>query len=45
LRDWYARTSRASLRQALMEDAQKVVKRMQRFLSSRELELPDLSLH
>jgi len=45
LRDWYARTSRASLRQALMEDAQKVVKRMQRFLASRELELPDLSLH
>ncbi len=45
LRDWYARTSRASLRKALMVDAHKVITRMQRFLSSRELELPDLSLH
>lgn len=45
LRDWYARTSRASLREALMIDAQKVIRRMQRFLASRELELPDLSLH
>lgn len=45
LRDWYARTSRSSLRHALMADAHKVIKRMQRFLASRELELPDLSLH
>jgi len=45
LRDWYARTSRPGLRKALMQDAQEVIHRMQRFLSSRELELPDLSLH
>ncbi len=45
LRDWYARTSRSSLRHALMADAHKVIKRMHRFLASRELELPDLSLH
>jgi repressor LexA len=45
LRDWYARTSRPGLRDALMADAKKVVQRMQRFLSSRELQLPDLNLH
>ena len=45
LRDWYARTSRPGLREALLADAKKVVQRMQRFLASRGLELPDLSLH
>ena len=45
LRDWYARTSRPGLRKALMSDAHRVIQRMQRFLSSRDLRLPDLSLH
>ncbi len=45
LRDWYARTSRPGLRTALMADAHRMIQRMQRFLSSRDLELPDLSLH
>lgn len=45
LRDWYARTSRPGLRKALMEDAGKIIRRMQRFLAARDLELPDLSLH
>lgn len=45
LRDWYARTSRPGLREALIADARKIVHRMQRFLTSRELELPDLPLH
>lgn len=45
LRDWYARTGRPGLREALMADARKIVQRMQRFLSSRDLELPDLPLH
>jgi len=45
LRDWYARTSRPGLRTALMTDAHRVMQRMQRFLSSRDLDLPDLSLH
>lgn len=45
LRDWYARTTRPGLRDALMADAKKIIQRMQRFLTARELELPDLSLH
>lgn len=45
LRDWYSRTSRPGLRKALVEDAGKVIQRMQRFLTARKLELPDLSLH
>lgn len=45
LRDWYARTSRAGLRRAILIDAQKVIQRMNRLLSARRLELPDLELH
>ncbi len=45
LRDWYARTSRPGLRRAVMEDANAVIRRMQRFLTARELHLPELNLH
>jgi len=45
LHDWYMRTERPGLRRALMDDAQKVIMRMNRLIAARGLELPDLRLH
>jgi hypothetical protein len=45
LHDWYMRTARPGLRRALMEDAQKVILRMNRLLAARGMDLPDLHLH
>ncbi len=45
LRDWCVRTSKPSLRQALITDANQLMQRMQRFLKARTMQLPDLTLH
>jgi repressor LexA len=45
LRDWCARTPRASLRRALVQEANRVLRRMQRFATVTPIELPDLVLH
>jgi hypothetical protein len=45
LRDWCARTGKPALRQALIADASRLIQRMQRFLATRSLELPELTLH
>jgi repressor LexA len=45
LRDWCVRTSRPSLRQALIADANQLIQRMQRFIKARTIELPELTLH
>ncbi len=45
LRDWCARTSKPSLRRALIQDASRVMQRLDRFLAARALTLPDLILH
>lgn len=45
LRDWYARTEKAGLRRALLTDAQKIIERMNRILTARGIDLPDLHLH
>ena len=45
LRDWCARTQKAGLRRALIAEANKVVRRMQRFASVTPVRLPDLVLH
>jgi len=45
LRDWCVRTSKPSLRQALIADANQLIQRMQRFLKARAIELPELTLH
>jgi repressor LexA len=45
LRDWCARTSKPGLRRALITDANQLMRRMHRFLSSRTMELPELMLH
>jgi repressor LexA len=42
LRDWCARTSRPSLRRALLQEANRVMRRMQRFKSLVPVELADL---
>lgn len=45
LRDWCARTQKPGLRRALIVEANKVLRRMQRFASVSAVELPDLVLH
>lgn len=45
LRDWCARTQKPGLRRALIAEANKVVRRMQRFASVTPVSLPDLVLH
>jgi repressor LexA len=45
LRDWCARTNKPSLRRALVSEANKVMRRMQRFASVTPVSLPDLVLH
>ena len=45
LRDWCARTHKPGLRRALLGEANKVIRRMQRFASVTPVRLPDLVLH
>lgn len=45
LRDWCARTHKPGLRRALLTEANKVIRRMQRFASVTPVRLPDLVLH
>jgi repressor LexA len=45
LRDWCARTPRATLRRALVQEANGVIRRMQRFATVTPTELPELVLH
>lgn len=45
LRDWCARTHKPSLRRALIDEANKVMRRMQRFATVTPVQLPDLVLH
>jgi repressor LexA len=45
LRDWCARTHKPGLRRALLAEANKVMRRMQRFASVTPVRLPDLVLH
>jgi repressor LexA len=45
LRDWCARTNKPGLRRALIAEANKVIRRMQRFASVTPVRLPDLVLH
>jgi repressor LexA len=45
LRDWCARTQKAGLRRALIAEANKVMRRMQRFATVTPVSLPDLVLH
>jgi repressor LexA len=45
LRDWCARTNKPGLRRALLAEANKVIRRMQRFASVAPVRLPDLVLH
>jgi hypothetical protein len=40
LREWYARTTKAVLRKAILEDANRVIRRMQRLAAARSLDLP-----
>jgi repressor LexA len=45
LRDWCARTKKPGLRHALIGEANKVMRRMQRFATVTPVRLPDLVLH
>ena len=45
LREWCARTHKLGLRRALLAEAHKVIRRMQRFASVTPVRLPDLVLH
>ncbi|MFQ5666327.1 MAG: transcriptional repressor LexA [Candidatus Binatia bacterium] len=45
LREWCARTNKPGLRRALLLEANKVMRRMQRFASTTTVRLPDLVLH
>jgi repressor LexA len=45
LRDWCARTHKPGLRRALIAEANKVMRRMQRFAAVTPAHLPDLVLH
>lgn len=40
LREWYARTTKAVLRRAILADANRVIRRMQRLAAARSLDLP-----
>jgi repressor LexA len=44
LRDWYARTSRPGLRRALIQEANKVLQRMQRFKPIAAVEIEEVQL-
>lgn len=41
LREWYARTSKPSLRRAILVDANRLIQRMQRYATRRALQLPE----
>jgi len=45
VRDWCARTNKASLRRALVKEANGIMRRMQRFAAVEPVELHDLVLH
>jgi len=45
LREWCARTHKPGLRRALIDEANTVMRRMQRFATVTPVELPDLLLH
>lgn len=45
LRDWSARTSKPTLRHALIVEANQLIRRMHRLARSRSLELPEATLH
>jgi len=45
LRDWSARTSKPTLRHALIVEANQLISRMHRLARSRSLELPEATLH
>lgn len=45
LRDWCVRTTKPGLRRALIADANHLMQRMQRLVTSLGIELPDLTLH
>jgi repressor LexA len=45
LRDWCARTNKPGLRRALIAEANKVMRRMQRFAAVTPTQLPDLVVH
>jgi repressor LexA len=45
LRDWCARTTKPKLRLALLKEANQLMQRMERFVSLRTLELPDVAVH
>ena len=40
LREWYARTAKAVLRRAILSDANRIIRRMQRLAAARALDLP-----
>jgi hypothetical protein len=40
LREWYARTTKAVLRRAVLTDANRLIRRMQRYAAARALDLP-----
>ena len=40
LREWYARTTKAVLRRAILTDANRLIRRMQRYAAARSLDLP-----
>lgn len=40
LREWYARTSKAVLRRAILSDANRIIRRMQRHAAAQSLDLP-----
>jgi hypothetical protein len=40
LREWYARTAKAVLRRAILSDANRIIRRMQRFAAAHSLDLP-----
>jgi len=45
VRDWCARTQKPTLRRALVAEANRIMRRMQRFATVTPVELPDLVLH
>jgi hypothetical protein len=45
VRDWCARTHKPILRRALIDEANRIMQRMQRFATVTPVQLPDLVLH
>jgi hypothetical protein len=45
LREWYARTAKTVLRRAILSDANRIIRRMQRFAAVTPVRLPELVLH